>query len=82
MFMAFTAGLVADYDRYLERGDPDLIRDGVAFGIEGLWLDDAEYTELMQDLYRVLQPRRANAQRKGRRRRLIASVFMPADEAK
>jgi hypothetical protein len=82
MFMAFTAGLVADYDRYLERGDPDLIRDGVAFGIEGLWLDDAEYTERMQDLYRVLQPRRANAQRKGRRRRLIASVFMPADEAK
>jgi helix-turn-helix protein len=82
MFLAFAAGLLADFDRYLERGDVDLVRDGVAFSIEGLWLDDAEYRGLMVELYRVLQPRRANGPRPGRTRRLIASVLLPGEEGK
>jgi hypothetical protein len=82
MFLAFAAGLLADFDRYLEQGDVDLVRDGVAFSIEGLWLDDAEYRELMVELYRVLQPRRANAARPGRTRRLIASVLLPGQEGR
>ena len=81
MFMAYTAGLLADFDRYLQYGDVDLIRDGVAFGIEGLWLDDAEFSRMMRELYRVLQPLRANAPKAGRRRRLLASVLLPAEEA-
>lgn len=80
MFMAFAAGLIGDFDRYLQRGAPDLVRDGVAFGIEGLWLDDAEFAEMMRDLYRVLDSRRRNLPGKGRRRRLLASVLLPADE--
>ncbi len=81
MFMAYTAGLLADFDRYLQRGDVDLLRDGVAFGIEGLWLDDAEFARMLRDLYRVLQPLRANAPKAGRRRRLLASVLLPVEEA-
>jgi hypothetical protein len=80
MFRAFTAGLLADFDRYLQRDRIDLVRDGVSFGIEGLWLDDAEFRELMLDLYRVLQPRRVNLARPGRRRRLLASVLIPGGE--
>jgi hypothetical protein len=79
MFRAFAAGLLADFDRYLERDKVDLVRDGVSFGIEGLWLDDAEFRELMLDLQQVLQPRRVNGPKKGRQRRLLASVLMPAD---
>lgn len=78
-FMAFAAGLLGDFDRYLQRGDINLLRDGVGYRIEGLWLDDAEYAELMQDLYRALDARRANTPAKGRRRRLLASVLMPGD---
>jgi Helix-turn-helix domain len=81
MFLAFAAGLIADFDRYLARGDVDLLRDGVAFGIEGLWLTDTEFAELMRDLYRVLELRRVNAPKPGRRRRLLASVLLPGDEA-
>ena len=80
MFRAFVAGLLADFDRYLAAGTVDLVKDGVAFGIEGLWLDDAELRDLMVELYRVLQPRRVNGPKKGRRRRLLASVLMPADD--
>ena len=39
--MAFVAGLLGDFDRYLARGDIDLLRDGVSYRLAGLWLDDA-----------------------------------------
>jgi DNA-binding transcriptional ArsR family regulator len=82
MFTAFVAGLLGDVDRYLARGTPDLLRDGVAFGLEGMWLTDAELTELVRELNIVLADRRANQPAEGRRRRLLASVWLPgADTA-
>ncbi len=80
MFTAYIAALLGDIDRYLQRGDVDLLRDRVSFGIEGLWLDDAEYLDLVTDLYRVLEPRRRNTPGKGRQRRLLASMLLPGDD--
>jgi Helix-turn-helix domain len=79
-FMAFVAGLLGDFDRYLAHGDIDLLRDGVSYRLAGLWLDDAEFAELMRELTRVLQPRLANPPAPGRRRRLLGSVLLPGDE--
>jgi predicted transcriptional regulator len=76
-FMAFVAGLLGDVDRYLARGDVDPIRDGASFRLAGLWLDDAEYAAVLQDLVRVLQPAAANAPRPGRKRRILATVLLP-----
>ena len=80
LFTTFTAGLLADFDRYLAKGPANLVRDGVSFAIEGLWLDDEEFRDMIIGLYRVLEPLRAHAPRPGRRRRLLASIFMPGDE--
>jgi hypothetical protein len=80
-FMAFVAALLADYDRYLNGGDIDLLRDGVTYRLAGLWLDDAEFTGLMRELARVLQPRVANPPKPGRRRRILGYVLLPGDEA-
>jgi len=80
-FMAFVAGLLADADRYLERADFDPLRDGVSYRLAGMWLDDAEYADLLRDLVRVLHPRLANAPRKGRRRRILATVLLLGDDA-
>src|SRR6266536_5415616 len=41
-FLAFVAGLIGDFDRYLARGDIDLLRDGVSYRMAGMWLDDVE----------------------------------------
>ncbi|HZL54236.1 MAG TPA: helix-turn-helix domain-containing protein [Solirubrobacteraceae bacterium] len=79
MFMTFVAGLLADFDRYLDRGDVDLLRDGVSYRLAGLWLDDAEFTELLRELAVVLQPRMASPPGPGRRRRILASVLLPGD---
>ena len=78
-FLAFVAGLVGDFDRYLARGDIDLVRDGVSYRLAGLWLDDAELMELVQDFVRVLQPRLANPPKPGRRRRILGTVMLPGD---
>jgi hypothetical protein len=80
-FMAFVAGLLADADRYLERPGFDPLRDQVSYRLAGMWLDDAEYAELLRDLVRVLQPRLANAPKKGRRRRILATVLLLGNDA-
>jgi len=59
--LAFVAGLIGDFDRYLARGEVDLVRDGVTYNLAGMWLTDAEFTELLRDLATVFQPRLANA---------------------
>ena len=81
LFMAYVAGLLGDFDRYLEREDIDLLRDGVSFRLAGLWLDDAEFAELVRELIRVIQPRLANAPKPGRRRRILGTVLLPGEDA-
>jgi DNA-binding transcriptional ArsR family regulator len=79
-FMAFVAGLLADFDRYLAAGPPDLVRDGVSYRVAGMWLTDAEYADFLRDVATILQPRLANAPGTGRRRRMLFSVLLPAPE--
>ncbi len=79
-FMAFVAGLLDDFDRYLGRDHIDLLRDGVGYRLAGFWLDDGEAVEMAHELARVIQPRLANAPRTGRRRRILASVVLPGED--
>jgi len=80
-FAAFVAGLQAAADRYIARPDFDPIKDKASYRIAGMWLDDAEYDAMLADLVRVLAPRLANAPRKRRRRRILATVLLPGDDA-
>jgi hypothetical protein len=76
-FMAYMTGLLGDFDRYLAKDDIDLRRDGVGYRIAGMWLDETEFNELVRDLVGVLQPRLANAPRRGRTRRILGTIFLP-----
>ncbi len=79
-FMAFVAGLLADFDRYLAAGAPDFVRDGVSYSAAAVWLTDAEYAEFLRDVRALIQPRLANPPGKRRRRRMLSSVLMPAPD--
>jgi Helix-turn-helix domain len=79
-FMAYVAGLLADADRYLFTGTPDPVRDGADYRLGAMWLTDAEFADFLRDLHAVFQPRLANAPVKGRRRRMVYTVFLPAPE--
>jgi hypothetical protein len=54
--------------------------DGASYNLAGLWLSDAELTELARDLYSVVQPRLVNGPKRGRRRRILATVLLPAGD--
>lgn len=79
-FMAYVAGMLADADRYLAAGQPDPARDGANYQVGAVWLTDAEFVELLRDLTEVFGPRLAHAPGKGRKRRMIYTVFLPDPE--
>ena len=79
-FIAFVAGLLGDFDRYLARGDIDPLRDGVSYNLAAMWLDDEELRDLLRDIARVFEPRLAVAPKPGRKRRILGSVLLPGDE--
>ncbi|MST33630.1 helix-turn-helix domain-containing protein [Acidimicrobiaceae bacterium USS-CC1] len=79
-FMAYAAGMLADVERYLTTGTPDPQRDGASYRVGAMWLSDAEHAELVRDLVAVFQPRLANPPAKGRRRRTLYNVSVPAPE--
>jgi Helix-turn-helix domain len=79
-FMAFAAGLLADFDRYLAADGRDPAGDDVSYRSAALWLTDAEYTDLVREILTIVQPGLANAPGKGRRRRMLASITVPARE--
>jgi hypothetical protein len=81
MFLAYVAGLIGDFDRYLARGDVDLLRDGVSYRLAGLWLDDTEFAGLLRQLVTAIQPCLANTPREGRKRRILGTVLIPGSES-
>jgi hypothetical protein len=56
------------------------IRDGASYNLAGLWLSDAELTDFARELYTVVQPRLANGPERGRSRRILATVLLPAGD--
>ncbi len=79
-FLAFVAGLLADFDRYLDRPDVDPVRDGATYNLAGMWLTDTEFSELLRALATVLQPRLANPPTKGRKRRILGTILLLGPE--
>ena len=79
-FAVFVAGLLADYDRYLEGAgqQPDLGADGVSYRHLALWLADDEVPEFLRDVREVLQRYAGAGPAEGRRRRVLTTVLLPA----
>ena len=76
-FLTFAVGLLADFDRYLDRGDVDMGRDLVGFSRNAMYLTDEEMSALVDELQEVLLPRLALPLAPGRSRRLLATILMP-----
>lgn len=79
-FMGYVAGMVDDVDRYLASGEIDPQRDGADYRAGAMWLSDDEFAGFLRDLAELFQPRLANAPGKGRSRRMIYLVTVPAPE--
>ena len=78
-FLTFALGLVADHDRYVAGEDVDLARDQVGYRRAALNLSDEETARLVADLRAAVAPYRELPPAPGRRRRILATVILPAD---
>lgn len=76
-FAQFVAGLLADFDRYLDGdGRPDLPRDQVGYRQNALELTDDETAQLLAELQDVLGRWRGLGPGPGRSRRLLSTVLL------
>jgi len=78
-FLTFVAGLLADFDRYLDGEAPDLMRDLVGYRQVALHLSDEELVEMIGELNAVVAPRMDLQPGPGRRRRIFTTMLMPDD---
>jgi Helix-turn-helix domain len=79
-FIAYIAGLLADFDRYLATRPADPIKDGAGYRVAAMWLTDAEFADLAREVAEVYLPRLANAAGQGRRRRILYTISLPAPQ--
>jgi DNA-binding transcriptional ArsR family regulator len=78
LFGAFLSNLIADYSRYLDRGNVDLYRDGVGFRQREVYLSDEEFARMAAELRDLLARYSDCPPGKGRTPRLVTTIVMPA----
>ncbi len=76
-FTSFMASRLADFERYLDAGDPDLGRDRVGYRTAALHLTDRETDQMLRDLRRALEPYLAKKPRRTTKRRMFSTILMP-----
>ncbi len=79
-FIAFMAGVLDHFDRYLATGPAQPEREA-SYRMGAVWLSDEEYAQFLVDLAALIQPRIANAPRRGRRRRILYGIALPEPES-
>ncbi|HKV87570.1 MAG TPA: helix-turn-helix domain-containing protein [Candidatus Dormibacteraeota bacterium] len=80
-FQAFLAGLIDQFDKYLERPDIDLVRDGAGYSAVVLNLTDDEFIEMAKAMNLALRPYLTREARPDRKRRVLATVLVPVNES-
>jgi AcrR family transcriptional regulator len=79
-FLAYVAGLVGDFDRYVATEPDDPAKDGAGYRVAAMWLTDGELADYARELATISLPRLANAPGQNRRRRMLYTVMLPAPE--
>jgi hypothetical protein len=79
-FTSFAAGLIAQFERYLQRPEIDLAADGVGYRQVVIDLSDEEVQELAVAVNAAVARFLERGTRSGRRRRILATVLLPLDE--
>ena len=79
-FTAFAAGLISQFERYLERSEIDLLKDGVGYRQAVMNLTDDELVEMAGALNTAVGRFLAYEPKPGRKRRMLATVLFPLDD--
>ncbi|MFG3601584.1 helix-turn-helix domain-containing protein [Micromonospora chersina] len=80
-FLTFVAGLLADFDRYLDSGGGDLARDLAGYRQNAFYATDAELVGFVTRLRELFAEYAALGPGADRTRRLLTTVLLPAADA-
>jgi len=80
-FLAYVAGLLGDFDRYVASRPAHPVSDGAGYRVAAMWLTDAELADYLRDLAAISQPRLAHPPGEHRRRRILYTILLPAPES-
>jgi len=76
-FTVFVSSLLADFSRYVEKEDLDMVRDGVGYTQVPLNLTDEEIGHLTQQLNDLILPLLGYKLTDGRKRRVLSTIIIP-----
>ena len=79
-FTAFAAGLIAQFEQYLERPEIDFLKDGVGYREAVLNLTDEELMEMGAALNAAVGRFIGYGPSLGRKRRMLATVLFPLND--
>ncbi|MFN8630050.1 MAG: helix-turn-helix domain-containing protein [Chloroflexota bacterium] len=79
-FASFTASLIDEYARYLQRDRIDLAADGVSYREATVYMTDEEAADLSREVWSAIA-RRVGAEPSPRRPRTLAVISIPGQEA-
>jgi DNA-binding transcriptional ArsR family regulator len=77
LFFTFTTQLLGLYENYLDRGEVDLLKDGVSYRVANVQLTDEEYMELVREMGALIQNAMLNERTPERKSRNIATIVIP-----
>ena len=77
IFNGLIGGLLADFERYLDQPNIDLVSDGATYIQEIVYLSDEEMQEFLAQWRAQLEALNRNVPAPGRRRRSLSYVFLP-----
>jgi DNA-binding transcriptional ArsR family regulator len=77
LFFTFTTQLLGLYENYLDRGEVDLLKDGVSYRVANVQLTDEEYMELIRGMGALIQKAMLNERTPERKGRNIATIVIP-----
>ena len=80
-FTAAMAALLAEFNRYLDRGGADPLADAVSYKQFTLWLRPAELSRLIHDVRRMLLSLMNNEPGAGRTPYLLSTILFPTGSA-
>lgn len=77
LFFTFTTQLLGLYETYLNKGDIDLVKDGVGYRVANLHVTDEEYGELVQKIGALIGEVSLNEPSSERKVKNIATIIIP-----
>ncbi|GGV16465.1 hypothetical protein GCM10010182_41660 [Actinomadura cremea] len=76
-FAVFTGAMVADFDRYISHDESDPPRENVVYRQGAVWVTDAEFAALVEEIEAAVERRTRTTPDDGRTRHLLSLVLVP-----